>query len=120
MVSHCGRACFAGHHDVDVIAAAQAVVKHREQAVRIGRQVDPHDIGLLVDDMIEEPGILMGEAVVILLPHVRGQQIVERGNRPPPGQFPAHLEPLRVLTEHRVDDANEGLVAVEKPVASGQ
>jgi hypothetical protein len=111
---------FAGDHDVDVIAASQAMIEDRQQAVRIGRQVDPDDIGLFVDDVIEETGILMGEAVVILLPHVRGEQIVQRRNLPPPGQFQTDLEPFRVLAEHRIDDANEGLVAVEQPVASGQ
>jgi hypothetical protein len=45
---------FAGDHDVDVVAAAQAVVHHRQQAVGVRRQVDPHDLGLLVDDVVDE------------------------------------------------------------------
>ena len=31
-----------------------------------------------------------------------------------------HLQPLRVLVEHRVDDVDERLVAVEEAVAAGQ
>ena len=77
----------AGDHDVDVIAAAQAVIEDRQQAIGIGRQIDAHDIRLLVDHVVEEAGILVREAVVILLPDVGGQQIVQRRDLPPPGQF---------------------------------
>ena len=70
----------AGHHDVDVVAAAQAVVHHRQQAVGIRRQVDADDVGLLVDHVVDEAGVLVGEAVVVLPPDVRGQQVVERGD----------------------------------------
>ena len=93
--------------------AAQAVIKDRQQTIGIGRQVNAHDIGLLVDDVVEEAGILVGEAVVILLPHVGGEQIVERGDLPAPRQFQGYLQPFGVLAEHRVDDANERLIAVE-------
>src|SRR5665648_1141471 len=62
----------------------------------------------------------MREAVVILLPDVGGEQIVQRGDLPAPGQFQRYLQPLGVLAEHRVDDANEGLIAVEQPVPPGQ
>ena len=111
---------FSSHHHVDVVAAAQAVIEHRQQAVGIGRQVDAHDVGLLVDDVVEKSGILVREAVVILLPDVGGQQIVQRGDLAPPGQFRGDLQPLGVLAEHRVDDANEGLVAVEESVPPGE
>jgi hypothetical protein len=57
---------------------------------------------------------------VVLAPDVRGEQIIERADRAPPGDVPRHLEPLRVLVEHRVDDVDEGLVAVEEAVAAGQ
>ena len=76
----------AGDDDVDVVAAAQAVVHHRQQAVRIGRQVDPHDLGLLVDDVVDEARVLVREAVVVLAPDVRGQQVVQRGDLAPPRQ----------------------------------
>ena len=75
----------AGDDQVDVVAAAQAVIRHRQQAVRVGRQIDAHDIGFLVRDMIDEAGILVGKAVVILAPDMRGQQIVQRRDRLAPG-----------------------------------
>ena len=64
---------FAGYHDIDVIPAAQAVIEDRQQTIGIGRQIHADDIGLFVDDVIEKTGVLMCEAVVILLPHVRGE-----------------------------------------------
>ena len=74
------RGLLAGDDEVDVVAAAQAVVGDGEQAVGVRRQVDADDVGLLVDDMVDEAGILMGEAVVVLPPDVRGEQVVERGD----------------------------------------
>ena len=79
------RGLLAGDDDVDVVAAAQAMVGDREQAVGVGRQVDADDLGLLVHDVVDEAGILVAEAVVILPPDVARQQVVERGDRPPPG-----------------------------------
>ena len=70
--------------------------------------------------MIDEAGILMAEAVVILPPDVRRQQVVQRGDRPPPRNVPRRLQPLRVLIEHRVDDVDERFVAGEEAVASGE
>ena len=114
------RRVLARDHDVDVMAAAQAVVHHRQQAVGIRRQVDAHDIGLLVHDVVDEAGILVGEAVVILAPDVRGQQVVQRGDLAPPRQLRGDLQPLGVLVEHRIDDVDERLVAVEQPVPPGE
>ena len=85
-----------------------------------GGRYDAHDVGLLVDDVVEEAGILVREAVVILLPDMGGEQIVQRGDRPPPGQLRGDLQPLGVLAEHGVDDANKGLITVEQPVPSGE
>ena len=110
----------AGDDEVDVVAAAQAVVADREQAVGVRRQVDADDLGLLVDDVVDEAGVLVGEAVVVLAPDVRGEQVVERGERPPPRDLTAHLQPLGVLVEHRVDDVDEGLIAAEEAVPAGQ
>ena len=50
--------------------------------------------------MVQEAGVLMGEAVVVLLPYVGGQNIVQGGDVVPPGQLAAHLQPLGVLGEH--------------------
>ena len=74
----------------------------------------------LFDHVIDEAGILMAEAVVILPPDVRGQQIIQRRDRPPPGNVRRDLQPLGVLVEHRIDDVDEGLVAGEEAVPAGE
>src|SRR4051812_17603015 len=78
------RRLLSGHHHVDVVAAAQAVIGDREQAVGVGRQVYPHDLRLLVYDVVDKAGILVAEAVMILPPYMAGQQVVQRADRPPP------------------------------------
>ena len=72
-------------HDIHTVAAAQAMIHDAEQAVRIGREIDAHDIGLHVDDMVEKARVLVGEAVVVLAPDVRGEQVVEGGDPGTPG-----------------------------------
>ena len=115
-----GQRVLSCHHDVDIVPAAQAVIDDGQQAVGVGRQVHAYDVGLLVDDVVEKTGVLMREAVVVLLPDMRGEQIVQRGDLAPPRQFRGDLQPFGMLAEHRVDDANEGLVAVEEAMPSGQ
>jgi hypothetical protein len=63
----------ARHDHVDVVPAAQAVIHHRKQAIGVGRQINPHDFGFFVDDVVQKTRILMREAVVILPPDVRTQ-----------------------------------------------
>jgi hypothetical protein len=65
-----GGRLLAGDDDVDLIAAAQAVVGDAEQAVGVGRQIDAHDLGLFVDHVVDEAGILVRKAVMILAPDV--------------------------------------------------
>jgi len=101
----------AGDDDIDIIVAAQAMVGHPQQGVGIGRQIDADDLGLLVCHHVDEPRVLMAEAIVVLSPHVRRQQIVQRGNRPAPRNVARHVEPLGMLVEHRVDNVDEGFVA---------
>ena len=67
-----------------------------------------------------KPGVLMREAIVILTPDVRGEQVVQRGNRLPPRQGGCDLQPLGMLVKHGVDDVDEGLVAIEDAVATGE
>ncbi len=57
-----------GDDDVDVVLAAEAVVANAQQAIRVGREIDAGDVGALVGDDVEEAGILVGEAVVVLPP----------------------------------------------------
>jgi hypothetical protein len=61
----------ARDHEVDVMTAAQAVIHYRQQAVCIRRKINTHDLGLLVHDVVDETGILVGEAVVVLAPETR-------------------------------------------------
>ena len=110
----------AGDDHVDVVAAAQAMVGDREQGVGVGRQIDADHLGLLVHHMVDEARVLMAEAVVVLPPDVRGEQIVQRGDGPAPGDVAAYLEPLGVLVEHRIDDVDEGFVAGEEAVPAGE
>ena len=78
------RGLLPGDNHVDVIAAAQAMIGDREQAVRIGRKIDAHDAGFLVDHDVDEARILMAEAVVILPPDVRREQVVQGRDGPAP------------------------------------
>ena len=68
---------FVGNDHVYVVDAAQTVVGDRQQAVGIGRQIDPHYGGALVGDHVEKAGVLVREAVVVLAPDQRGDQQVE-------------------------------------------
>lgn len=114
------RRLLARDDHVDVVPAAQAVVVRAEKGVGVRRKVDAHDLGLLVHDMVDEPGVLVREAVVVLAPDVAREQVVQRRDRPAPRDLAGDLEPLGVLVEHRVDDVDERLVAVEHAVASGE
>ena len=53
------------NYDVDVVNALQAVICDRQQAVSVRRQVNSDYTGTLIDDHVEEAGVLVGEAVVI-------------------------------------------------------
>src|SRR6476620_9557330 len=62
----------------------------------------------------------MGEAVVILPPDMRREQIIQRRDRLAPRDGSGRLQPFRMLIEHRVDDMDECLVAREKSVTAGE
>ncbi len=81
------RGLLAGNDQVDVVAAAQAVVGHRKQRVGVGRQINAHHVGLLVQQVIDEARVLVREAVVVLAPDQRTEQIVERGDGLAPGNL---------------------------------
>src|SRR4029077_3422211 len=109
------------HHDhVDVVAAPQAVVSDRQQAVGIRRQINSYDFGLFVDHVIDEAWILMGETVMVLPPYVRAQKIVQRRDRAAPRNAVTYSESLRVLVEHRVDNVDEGFIATKKSMAPSE
>lgn len=68
-----------------------------QETVAVGRQVDSHDLGGFVGDDVEESGILVGEAVVVLAPHYGCQEDVEGGDLVAPFHFEGLLEPFTVL-----------------------
>src|SRR5215831_15137831 len=106
--------------EIYVVAAAETVVGNAEEAVGVRRQVDADDLGLFVNNMIDEPWVLVTEAVMVLPPDMRTEQVVERGDWAAPGDVVGHLQPFGVLVEHRVDDVDEGLVAAEEAVPASQ
>jgi hypothetical protein len=57
------------------------------------------------------------KTVVILPPHRRSDEQVQRGNVLTPGQVVANGQPLGELVEHRVNDVDEGFVRGDEPVA---
>ncbi|CRK12876.1 hypothetical protein BN1723_009833, partial [Verticillium longisporum] len=107
-----------GDDDVDVVGRGEAVVHDGQQAVAVGRQVDAHHVGRLVDDRVEEARVLVGEAVVVLAPDDGRQENVERGDLVAPLDLEALFEPLAVLVDHGADNGDEGLVRVEHAVAA--
>src|SRR5262249_38330007 len=63
---------------------------------------------------------LMGKAIVVLPPHKGGDQQIERGDRSTPGKLVALFQPFGVLIEHRINDVNKGLVAVDQTMAAAE
>ena len=49
----------------------------REKAVGVRWEIDAHDFRFLVYDVVDEPGVLVGETIVILTPDVRSEQVIE-------------------------------------------
>ena len=91
------------------------MIGDRQQRIGIGRQVDRATDGPLVGDQIDEAGILVREAVVVLTPDRRRQQdVLGRDRRTPRHLVLADVQPLGVLVEHRVDDVGERFVGVKR------
>src|ERR1051326_3748436 len=98
------------------MATAQAMVRYGKQGVGIGWQINSDNVRFLVGHMIDETGVLVRETVVVLPPNMRGQQIVQRGDSPPPGDNPRYLQPFCVLVEHGIHNVDESFVAGEESV----
>ena len=78
-------------------------------------------VEVLVEKNVDEAGVLVGEAVVVLAPDVAGEQHVEAGDRGAPVDVAdGGLEPLAVLVDHGVDDVHERLVGAPEAVAAGE
>lgn len=75
----------------------------------------------LIDDRIDKPRILVAEAVVVLPPGVRAEEVVEGSDGAPPwNPFLCDLESFGILIEREDHDVDEGLKPVEKAIAAGQ
>ncbi|KAG9954467.1 D-xylulose 5-phosphate/D-fructose 6-phosphate phosphoketolase, partial [Aureobasidium melanogenum] len=85
-----------GNNNIDVVGGLQTVVHSAEKAVGIRRKVDTDNFRRLVGNNIEETGVLVSEAIVVLAPDGGGKQDVERGNFLSPRHLVALLEPLCV------------------------
>ena len=85
-----GAGMLAGHHDVHIVPALDAVVEHAQQAVGVRGQIDAHHVRLLVCHVVQEAGVLVGEAVMVLLPHIGGARTAwsPSPDRPGPGAHP--------------------------------
>jgi hypothetical protein len=72
------------------------------------------NISALIAREVQKAGILVSQTIVVLAPDERRDQKIERrdGN--------SRLQPLCVLVVHRIDDVDEGLIAVEASMATGQ
>ena len=114
------RVVLARHDHVHVVTATQAMLGDLQQSIGIRREIYADDFGNLVRDVVDETRVLVGEAVVVLTPDVRGQQVVQGRHRTPPRDLAVHLEPIDVLVDHRIHDVHERLIAREQPVPPGQ
>ena len=83
-VRYCSCGCLSIDDQVDVVAAAQAVVGDREQAVGVRREVDADDLAAQRDHRVDQARALVAEAVVVVAPAGGGEQDVERGDRRSP------------------------------------
>lgn len=92
----------------------------REEAIRIGRQVDSRELRLQVQHRTNERRILVTETVMLLPRPRRGLDVVETPDRLPPFGLTGHLDELAVLDHHGLDDTQEGFVGGEEARATGE
>src|SRR5450759_789440 len=108
------------HHQVDVVAAAEAVVSDGEERVGVGREVDARDAAALRHHYVNQSGSLMAETVVIVAPARGREQDVERSNWAAPLEIRGFLHPLGVLDRLRRRDHGERFVSRIQAVATGE
>ena len=63
---------------IDVVLATQTMISHRQQSIDIWRHVYPRYLGPFIDHYINEAGILMSKAVMILSPNRGSDQQIQR------------------------------------------
>src|ERR1700722_1946196 len=108
-------------NDIDVIAGPEAMIRDAKQAVCIRRQVNAHHIGPFVGDHVKKSRILVRKSVMILPPHQRSDEKVDRRHGGTPGKLILRLlQPFRVLVEHGIDDMDEGFITGEETVSASE
>src|ERR1700693_2177769 len=66
-----------GYDKIDIVRRAEAVLHRREEAVGVGGQVDAVRVPLLRQEVVDEARTLVREAVVVLAPGLRSQEVVQ-------------------------------------------
>lgn len=70
-----------------------------KQAIAVRWEVDADDFGALICNHVEESGVLMSEAIVVLTPDHCRQQDVERRSLDAPLDLQALLDPFAMLID---------------------
>ena len=91
---------FTAGDDVDVIAAAQAMVEDAEEAVGVRWIIHADHFTSALQCIDDVPGCLVAEAIVVVAPGMTCEQNIERRKRPAPEIFSALLQPLGMLCGH--------------------
>jgi len=98
---------------IHIIPATQAVIRYGQKRVASGG--DKHGLcPPLVHYVVDEPGVLMREHVVILPPDVRCQQVVQRSNRTSPRNVALTFSHLACWLNMESTNVNECFIAREK------
>ena len=84
----------AAGDDVHVVAAAQAMIDHAEQAIGVRRIVDADHLAPSLQRVIDEAGRLMAEAIVVVAPDVAGDENIQRCDGAAPRIFARLLQPF--------------------------
>jgi hypothetical protein len=111
---------FAAGDDIHVIAAAQAMVEDAEQAVGVRWIVHADHFAPARQRIVHVPGCLVAEAIVVVAPCMTCEQNIERRERSAPGILAALLEPLGMLSGHRIDHLREGFIGGPHAMTAGE
>ena len=76
-----------GHDDVDAVGRTQALIRHSQQSVGVGWQVDARHRRLPREHGVDEPRALVTEPVVVVPPAGGGEEDVQRRDGLPPLQL---------------------------------
>src|ERR1700733_1970414 len=106
--------------NVDIVAAAQAVIEDAQQTVTVRRIVDTDGIASTCEGVVHKAGGLVAEAVVIISPCMTREQDIQGCDRFAPGIVAALLQPLGMLGQHGIDNLSESLVRGPHAMTAGK